>query len=243
MQSNQFNENFTNYLKEKNNLEAEEHQSSGKISPSKITKPTLEAVLSLLGVPSDPPSDQGLRYFLRGNILEEVGIKAITFGRPSGELQVEATYRNAIGYIDCYLGVPHEIKSAGVSTWGKVKKHGKPLNSHCIQATYYALAKDTKYSWVHYVNTDTFQIISHRVEADEYKDEVDRRISGILACLMARLLPDYEPLDDLHKTIMFCEYKMFYKKTGEEAENILKEFYPDQYKLLKSGTVYERIKE
>ena len=125
MQSDQFNENFSQYLKDKDIRDNEEHQTSGKISPSKLTKPTSEAVLSLLGVPTDPPSMQGLRYFIRGNTLEKVAIDGITHGWSTDKVQtqVEAEYKNAIGYIDLWYGMPHEIKSTG-AVWTNINGKG-----------------------------------------------------------------------------------------------------------------------
>lgn len=239
MESTQFNENFTNYLKQKNS--EEEHESSGKISPSKLTKPTLEAVLQLLGVPPDPPSDQSLRYFIRGNTLETVAAEAITFGRKTYKLQATAEYRNGIGYIDVMAGLPHEIKSAGAWTFRTVQKQAKPLNHHAIQATYYALSKGKPASWIHYLNSDTFQLLSYRVKASDYKDEVDRRFDLIIDCISRGVLPDYSDLEPFHQSIRYCDYSMFFKKKGEEAENILKEYYDLQYKLLKSKKLLERI--
>lgn len=242
MESTHYNEKFTKYLKEKNIKDKEEHQSSGKISPSKLIKPTLEAVLQLLDVPTDPPSDQSLRYFLRGNTLEEIAIKALSFGRQSFELQAEATYKGCIGFIDYFDKVPHEIKSAGAWTFKSVQKQGKPLNHHALQTAYYALAKNTDFGWTHYIDTDTFKIVSFRVNASDYKDEIDNRIQLIIDSLISGSLPDYTPLEPFHKSVRYCDYSMFFNKKGEEAENILKEYYDFQYKRLKSKKLLKGVK-
>ena len=234
MQSDQYNENLSKYLKQENIKKEAEHESSGKISPSKLTKPTLEAVLQLLGVPPDPPSNQSLRYFLRGNVLEEIAVKAITFGRKTYKLQATAEYRGGIGYIDVHAGLPHEIKSAGQWTWRTVQKQGKPLHHHGVQATYYALSKSKSSAWVHYINSDTFQLISFRVQASDYKDAVNSRIDLITDSLISGRLPDYIPLEPYHKTIRYSDYSMFFNKKGEEAENILKQYYEKSYSQLKS---------
>ncbi len=241
MESSQFNENFTEYLRERNVKEAEEHQSKGKISPTKLTKPTLEAVLQLLGVPTDPPSDQSLRYFIRGNVLEEVVIKALAFRRPTHKLQAPSSYRNTDGYIDFYSKVPEEIKSAGWYTWRKVTKAGQPKNDHCIQATCYALGTDSNTAWIHYINAETFEIRSYRITASDYRPEVDRRIDLILDAIGNGCLPDYVPLEEYHSSIKYSDYSMFFNKTGKEAEAILKKYYDFQYKLLKSKKLLERI--
>lgn len=242
MQSDQFNENLTIYLKQENELKEKEHEASGKISPSKLCKPTLEAVLQLLGVPPDPPSDQSLRYFIRGNLFEELAIKALTLGRTTYKLQASASYRNGQGYIDVQDGLPHEIKSAGKWTFQTVRKAGKPLDHHSLQASWYALAKNRNAAWVHYIDTDTLQMLSFKIKASEFQPEIDLRIDNILACFISGNLPDYVPLEPFHKTVRYSDYAMFFNKKGVEAESILKQYYPEQYQLLKSKTLLERIK-
>jgi hypothetical protein len=240
MQSDYYNENLTNYLKQKDS--ENEHESSGKISPSKLTKPTLEAVLQLLGVQADPPSDQSLRYFIRGNLFEELAIKAITLGRQTYTLQAACSYRGGKGLIDVFQGMPHEIKSAGKWTFATVKKNGQPMVHHSIQAAWYALAKKCDSAWVHYIDTDTLQLLSFKIKASDYKTDVDSRTDSIIASFMAGTLPDYVALDPFHKSIKYSDYAMFFNKKGIEAENILKQYYPREYALLKSKTIYERIK-
>lgn len=235
MQSTHYNDTLTNYLKQKNIKEASEHESSGKISPSKLTKPTLEAVLQMLGVPTDPPSDQSLRYFIRGNILEKIAQEAITFGRKTAKLQVEASYRNGVGFIDVYDSVPHEIKSAGAWTFKTVQKQGYPLIHHSLQAVWYALAKNKRTAWVHYINADTLQMLSFRVETSKFQPEVDHRTDLILNSLVSGNLPDYVALEPFHKSVKYSDYAMFFNKKGNEAENILKQYYPEYYNKLKKG--------
>lgn len=241
MQSTKYNENLSNYLREANTTKTKEHERSGKISPTKLTKPTLEAVLQLLDVPTDPPSDQSLRNFIRGTTLEEVAIKAVTFGRQTFELQATAEYRNCTGLIDVFESTPHEIKSAGFYTWRKVTKDGQPKHDHCIQAAYYAIAKNTKTAWIHYINADTFQVCSFRIQASEYKAEIDSRIDAIHLAISSGNLPDYTPLEEYHDRIMYSDYALFFQKKGVEAESILDQYYPEQYKLLKSKQLVESI--
>jgi hypothetical protein len=243
MESKHFNERLTKYLKEKNNAEAKKHQSSGKISPSKIAQPTLEAVLQLLGVQADPPSDQSLRFFLRGHTVEEAIAPSLAFGQKTHKLQVEAKYRNGFGLIDSDGEYPHEIKSAGFQTWKSVTRNGKPKLSHALQGTFYALGTHSKYCWLHYVNTDTYQVHSFRIEPSEYKEELDRRIDAIQLAFAYRTLPDYIPLDSLHENVMYSNYAEFFNKKGDEATKILKKYHPEQYRLLISGELIERIND
>ena len=241
MESTKYNENYTKYLREKNIKEADEHERSGKISPTKLTKPTLEACLQLLGVPSDPPSEQGLRYFLRGNTFEELAAKAITFGRKAAKLQAPASYRNGYGLIDVFEKVPHEIKSAGGYTWRRVVKEGKPLAHHALQAAWYALATECDTAWVHYIDTDKLQLRSFQVKAIDYKAEIDSRTDSIIDCLISGNLPDFTPLEDFNKVLTYSDYAMFFNKKGKEAEALLKQYYETQYKLLKSKKLGKEI--
>jgi len=242
MESKHFNERFTEYLKDKNIKDQARHTSSGLISPSKLAKPTLEAVLQLLGLQADPPSDQQLRFFLRGQSFEDIVTSAIAFGRPTNKLQVKASYRGGIGYIDQFDGVPHEIKSAGFWTWKSITAESKPKLSHACQGTFYALGTGTEYAWIHYINTDTFVIKSFKITTKEYQPELDRRIDAIHDVLVRGVLPAFEPLETIHNNILYSDYALFFNKGKDEVNRLLKEYYPEQYKLLKSKKLVKQLK-
>lgn len=223
-----YNERFTTYLRKRNDKEQAERQRSGKISPTKLTVPTLEAVLQMLGLPADPPSDQSLRYFIRGNTLEPIALSSVKSRWKASELQVECEYRQGIGYMDAFYNVPHEIKSAGSWTFKNA-----PLSHHKLQATWYALATGSEYAWLHYIEAEKYLIKSFKIDPQEHKAEVDHRIDLIESALSSGTLPDYTPLEPFHKSLKFSDYALFFNKKGVEAENILEQYYQPQYRLLK----------
>lgn len=126
----------------------EGRERSGKISGGKLGKPTLWAVLDLIGVP-DEFDPYVLGKFQRGNDVEDRAIQFLTsidphdvepgvlIDSPEGalltgqiELQKEAGYRGGIGFMDLAqkLGdewVYHEIKSSTKMAYDKVAAAGR----------------------------------------------------------------------------------------------------------------------
>lgn len=124
-----------------------ERQRSGKISGGKLGKPTLWAVLDLIGVP-DEFDPYVLGKFQRGNDVEDRAIQFLTNIDPhdvepgkvvvensgilKGEfiLQKEGSYRGGVGFIDLAqkIGdewVYHEIKSSTKMAYDKVSASGR----------------------------------------------------------------------------------------------------------------------
>lgn len=121
---------------------------SGKISGGKLGKPTLWAVLDLIGVP-DYLDPYVLGKFQRGNDVEDRAIQFLTGIKPwevepgtlvesepkailTGEfvLQMEGGYRGGIGFIDLAQKladsyVLHEIKSSTKMAYDKVSASGR----------------------------------------------------------------------------------------------------------------------
>ena len=121
---------------------------SGKISGGKLGKPTLWAVLDLIGVP-DQFDPYVLGKFLRGNDVEDRAIQFLTGIKPwevepgttvksednailTGEfiLQMEGGYRGGVGYIDLSqvykdTFILHEIKSSTKMAYDKVSASGR----------------------------------------------------------------------------------------------------------------------
>lgn len=125
-----------------------ERERSGKISGGKLGKPTLWAVLDLIGVP-DEFDPYVLGKFQRGNDVEDRAIEMLTGidarnvepGIPvknvpgsviTGEfvLQKEGSYRGGVGFIDLSQKVGdewiyHEIKSSTKMAYDKVSASGR----------------------------------------------------------------------------------------------------------------------
>jgi hypothetical protein len=129
-------------------LKQEARERSGKISGGKLGKPTLWAVLDLIGVP-DQFDPYVLGKFQRGNDVEDRAIQFLTGIKPwevepgttvksepkailTGEfiLQKEGGYRGGVGYIDLAQIVSdsyvyHEIKSSTKMAYDKVSASGR----------------------------------------------------------------------------------------------------------------------
>lgn len=121
---------------------------SGKISGGKLGKPTLWAVLDLIGVP-DEFDPYVLGKFLRGNDVEDRAIQFLTGIKPwevepgtkvasddnavlTGEfiLQKEGGYRGGVGFVDLAQlfkesFIHHEIKSSTKMAYDKVAAAGR----------------------------------------------------------------------------------------------------------------------
>lgn len=144
----EFGDKVYESLKRTNELEQETHERSGKISGGKLGKPTLWAVLDLIGVP-DVPDPYLLGKFKRGNDVEDRAINFLTGIEPwnvkKGEivqstgdvvlkgdfiLQKSGGYRGGVGYIDLAQIVAdsyvyHEIKSSTKMAYDKVAASGR----------------------------------------------------------------------------------------------------------------------
>ncbi len=144
----EFGEKIHEKLVKDNSDKQEKRERSGKVSGGKLGKPTLWAVLDIIGVP-DEFDPYVLGKFQRGNDVEDRAIQFLTNIDPhyvepgkivkSGEgailtgefaLQKEGGYRGGIGYIDLAQKVGdewvlHEIKSSTKLAYDKVAAAGR----------------------------------------------------------------------------------------------------------------------
>lgn len=144
----EFGEKIHEKLVADNKEKQEGRERSGKISGGKLGKPTLWAVLDIIGVP-DEFDPYLLGKFQRGNDVEDRAIQFLTnidphYVKPgeivnSGEgavltgefvMQKEGGYRGGVGYIDLSqkIGdewVQHEIKSSTKMAYDKVAAGGR----------------------------------------------------------------------------------------------------------------------
>ena len=144
----EFGDKIHQKLQADNKAKQEARERSGKISGGKLGKPTLWAVLDLIGVP-DEFDPYVLGKFQRGNDVEDRAIQFLTGIDPhyvepgklitsddgtllTGEfvLQKEGSYRGGVGYIDLAQKVGddwvyHEIKSSTKLAFDKVAAAGR----------------------------------------------------------------------------------------------------------------------
>lgn len=143
----EFGDKIHNQLVAANNKKNAERERSGKISGGKLGKPTLWAVLDMIGVP-DELDPYLLGKFQRGNDVEDRAVQFLTGIDPhyvepgkviekndgilTGEfiLQKEGGYRGGVGFIDLAQqvgdqSVYHEIKSSTKMAFDKVAASGR----------------------------------------------------------------------------------------------------------------------
>jgi hypothetical protein len=223
------------YATYENNKESKKHESSGRISPSKLAYPTQTSVLQLLNVQADPFDDKVLRIFERGKSVERYLVRAYKRYAPYGSMQSPRQYRNAIGYEDIFVQETIECKSVNQNKFLKIKKERKPQTSHAIQCAYYLLAQGTTRGRISYVCADNLQAIDFPIYARYWSAQVNYRIDAIYQSILDRSLPDFLPLEAWHKSKFYTPFKEFYGLKGDKAEALLKEKYPESYNKLKSG--------
>lgn len=144
----EFGDKLHKRLQEENKQEQELRERSGKISGGKLGKPTLWAVLDILGVPDEDKDPYLLGKFKRGNDVEDRAIEFLTEFDSSiiipGEefttedtailqgtfvSQKESGYRGGVGFVDLAQKVGdqeiyHEVKSVTKMAYDKVAATG-----------------------------------------------------------------------------------------------------------------------
>lgn len=176
-----------------NKAKQEKRERSGKISGGKLGKPTLWAVLDLIGVP-DEFDPYVLGKFQRGNDVEDRAIQFLTNIDPhyvepgkivksgdnallTGEfiLQMEGGYRGGVGFIDLAQKVGdewvlHEIKSSTKMAYDKVAAAGRYKGvadpDKGIGVPYLHHALQLAY---YCLGTDSTRGFLHYLNADDYR--------------------------------------------------------------------------
>lgn len=231
------------WLEYENKRKMGKHISSGRISPSKLAQTTQSAVLQMLGVPIDPLDSKVYGYFYRGQQVEDAILNAYRHSKTTIQTQSKHEYRSAVGYSDFIsAGIPHEVKSVRTSKFWKILKERQPQISHSIQLCFYIVASNAPQGRIIYVNADDLQTIEFVIYPQVYKSNMDYRISAIIHAFANNYIPDYVALEDYHKAKAYSPYSEFYKTKGADAEQILKNKYPEKYELLKSGDIYRSWK-
>ncbi len=224
---------ITKKLREKEAKNRAEHTPSGKLSASQLSKPLLEQVLKMIGVPGKPLDDYVLRLFERGNQVEDWIVNLID----ADETQKFVEYNDVIGYVDAVIeGIPYEVKSVKSSQWKWLTKDGAKQN-HKLQAGLYALGLGAEYYKVVYVCADDFRTQVFELPVSEVKGDIDRITTQVNKCLQRGLLPAYEPREswqelDKGYADKYSDYPDWVSLPPKLAMEKLEKFYPDAYKKL-----------
>lgn len=188
----EFGDKIHDKLVNDNKGKQEGRSRSGKISGGKLGKPTLWAVLDIIGVP-DVLDPYLLGKFQRGNDVEDRAIQFLTNIDPhdvepgkvvssedgilKGEfvLQMEGGYRGGVGYIDLSQKVgdewvQHEIKSSTKMAYDKVSASGRYKGVVDIE-------KGTGVPYLHHalqlayycLGTESTRGFLHYFNADDYR--------------------------------------------------------------------------
>lgn len=202
------------YLREQNELEAQLHESSGKLSAGQLGKPLLEQVLKYIGVKQDPFDDYTLRLFERGKQVEKWLVDIIA---PDQKEQQLVEYRNTIGYVDALIkGVPYEVKSVKGSQWKWLTKEGAKLG-HKLQAGLYALALESETYKIVYVCADDFRTMVCELNTADIKPEVDKCIDEFERALKSRTLPPFVAKEKWQENPKYSSYSEWISLSPELA--------------------------
>lgn len=263
----EFGEKLAEKLVKDNDDKKAKYERSGKISGGKLGKPTLWAVLDLIGVP-DEFDPYLLGKFQRGNDVEDRAIQFLTGIKPwevepgqvvksepnailTGEfvLQKEGGYQGGVGFIDLSQKVGdswvyHEIKSSTKMAYDKVSASGRsrdkeaaPYLHHALQLAYYCLGDNVNRGFLHYFNADDYRLCSFAINPLDYKEEIDKEIEDIKTVFITKQLPAFEGFLDYHKIKSYWSYKEWNELSPSEMMTKLKGQFPESYKKLMEMTL------
>lgn len=221
-------------LRKKHEIERASHISSGKLSASQLSKPLLEQVLKIIGVPEAPTSDYSLRLFERGNQVEAWVVDQIADEK--AELQVEIDYKGVVGFVDFVKdGMPYEVKSVKGSQWKWLQKEGIRW-SHKLQAGLYGLALKSEQAQVVYVCADDFRIMQCALVVDTVKPEIEKIMGEVKQALKSATLPEFKARESWHDKPEYGEkyssYGEWLQLPTELAMEKLKRDYSKSYERL-----------
>lgn len=225
-------------LRSEHEAERAAHTPSGKLSASQLSKPLLEQVLKIIGVPEKPIDDYTLRLFKRGKQVEEWIVKML----PKGEEQLEVEYKGVIGYVDKMLDCPIEVKSIKSSQWKWLQKEGARWG-HKLQAGLYALGTDSEQYKVLYVVADDFRTYTYTGQTADIQPEVDQIINEVKRQLLLGTLPEFKAREPWQEKDTYSQYSNFPEFLSLQPDLAMKKLgnqYPDAFKKL--TTFKERIK-
>ncbi len=226
-------------LREQHEKEKAEHEPSGKLSGSQLSKPLLEQVLKILGVPEKPFDDYTLRLFERGKQVEDWVCSML-----DGEEQVKIEYRDCIGFADKVIdGVPVEIKSVKSTQWKWLQSQGSKWG-HDLQNGLYALALQSGTYKIVYVNSNDFQTLEFTKNTKDIAPEVEEIITEVKSQLISGVLPEFKAREKWHEKPDYAKYSShpdWISLSSETAMKKLKTQFPEAYKKLISYK--DKVKE
>lgn len=227
-------------------IEAAQHEPSGKLSAGQLGKPLLEQVLKVIGVPQKPVDDYALGLFRRGNSVEKEILELI---QPD-EVQKEAEYKDCIGFIDaikngrvieiksvknsmvCYIDPENHTRQKNRTTGKLEPQYGGVKRSHALQGALYALSEGKGEFTIIYVAADDLRTFPHVIQTAEMKPEVDKIINEVKHQLALGVLPKFEAKEDWQANAQYSGYPEWISLEPDDAMIKLKNQYPLCYQKL-----------
>ena len=216
-----------------NKLREKLHNSSGKLSASKLGDPVQWQILHTLGVSKKELDPYTLRKFLRGNDVESWLVDFVP-GLVSKQLFLQ--YRDVVGYADTVVDtkdydfnlgvVPLEIKSVTNANYKWIKKGSGPNEGHQLQAAFYGLAMEAEQALLAYVASDDYRVKCFVVEVADYREKIDGIIDRYNEAKTVwekeGLIPVFEPVEKWQENKKYNSYSDFIGLSGKEAGDLVR---------------------
>lgn len=219
------------------------HESSGKLSASRLMWPLQWQMLKVLGVEGQEVGPYTLRKFVRGRQVEDW----LRSHMDCIDKERYVEYRDVVGFIDAIVDmtdwgspaqglVPHEIKSVtNMKFKWIIKKKNIADEHHIMQAALYALAMDSEYFALDYVASDDLRLKTFLFETKDYKSDVDKLIDQFLDVKGKGIVPTFQPRLKWQENVEYNQYPEWAPLTQTEIVAKLKAEYPRAFEKLNSS--------
>lgn len=198
-------------LIDQNELEKEDHVSSGKLSASMLHQPLRFQILKTLGVERRPLDPYVLRKFARGIQVENYFVDKLKKIGVLVEAQKEVQYRDVVGIVDAVVNhygldfdlgvVPMEIKSVTNMAFNRFKKSGEINHHYCLQGALYGLAMESPQFSVTQIPSDDLRENITILDTRDYQGEIDKIIDNYNRAMQKRIIPEIEITPETKWTI------------------------------------------
>jgi len=226
-------------LLELNQIERENHKSSGKFSASMLGNPLQWNILKMIGVPAKELDEYTLRKFKRGKDIEEWLVSHL---KDVVAKQEFVEYRGWIGYADAIVDTkdyefkfgitPREIKSVTNMAFKYIVQEGEAKPAHKLQGGFYGLGKSATHFGVDYVASDDLRVQTFVYPVADVKPDIDRIIDENEASLHSGQVPVFEPREKWQGDKLYNNFPDWAGLTQEEIGDKLKSEYPEAYQKL-----------
>lgn len=212
---------FKDVVREENEKERKAHESSGKLSASRLGWALQWQVLHLMGVEQPPFDDYTLCMFKRGRDVEDKVIETLKKKLRIEEAQKEVEYKNTVGLVDfVYKDEPYEVKSVKNSKFKRLETQGDVDPQVILQACFYGMAMKSKRFHVVYVSADDYRILQFTKETKDYSDKVEKCIREAYEAFQKGIVPAFEPRYSWQKNPTYNSYSEFQNLTSKEATKL-----------------------